>query len=130
MFSIFYLSAIYTKLTRESAEWINGFTLQYYLVVDGIRWGGDFAVWLGSIHWLAYTAQIGVALFQATFWLCIPIPRLRWIYLPAGFFLHASFWIVLSAPFPQWLACYAAFIPWSAILLNRRGTYGIATDSA
>jgi hypothetical protein len=116
MFALFYLSAVVAKMTSGGlGAWLNGFTLQYYLVMDGMRWERPVALWLAQHHNLVLLLQYLLVTFQATFWLAIIFPRLRWIYLPAGILIHASFWFILLAPFPQWIACYAAFIPWLAI---------------
>jgi hypothetical protein len=116
LFAVFYLSAVKAKLTRDGVEWLNGFTLQYYLAMDGLRWDRPVAVWLASLHWVAFSLQVAIVAFQATFWTALVSARLRWIYIPAGLVIHAGFWFILNAPFPQWLACYAAFIPWWAVL--------------
>ena len=82
--ALMYLSAVYAKLDRGWFDWTNGYTLQFYLAQDGLRWGGDLAIWLSQYHILIMLAQIGVVLFQATFVLEVIFPPLRWIYVPAG----------------------------------------------
>jgi len=53
-----------------------------------------------------------VMAFQGTFFLEILVPRLRWIYIPMGLFLHCFIFITLKAPFFTWIALYSVFIPW------------------
>ena len=86
------------------------------------------AIWLSHYHILIMLAQIGVVLFQATFVLCVIFPTLRWIYVPAGLFMHTMIYFPLGAPFFAWIALYAVFIPWSAAArrLGPRGAPGAA----
>jgi uncharacterized membrane protein YphA (DoxX/SURF4 family) len=39
MFAFIYLSATLNKLDKAGLSWLNGFTLQYYMLQDGLRWG-------------------------------------------------------------------------------------------
>lgn len=112
-FALMYLSAFYAKLTNGHLQWANGYTLQYYLAVDGLRWGSDLGVWLSQFHWLILLGQWGVMVFQGTFFLSLLIPRLKWLYVPAGMAMHVGIYVTLTAPFFQWAALYVVFIPWS-----------------
>ncbi len=111
-FALMYLSAFYSKLHFGGLDWMNGYTLQYYLIQDGLRWGSGLAVWVAQFHWLILLGQIGVMVFQGTFFLEVLFPRLRWIYIPIGLCLHISIYILLHAPFFTWIALYSIFIPW------------------
>jgi hypothetical protein len=121
-FVLMYLSAVYAKLTTGGLDWPNGYTLQYVLAQDGLRWDSPIALWLSRQHELVVIGQYLVLLFQGTFALAVLFPRLRWIYVPAGIGLHTFIYLSMLAPFFQWIALYAAFIPWSrAVGLSRRG---------
>lgn len=115
-FVLMYWSAVWSKLSDGGLDWANGFTLQYYLARDGLRWGGELAVWLSQFHYLILVGQIGVLIFQATFFLAVIFPKLRILYVPAGLFLHIFIYVTLQAPFFTWIALYAVFIPWSKIV--------------
>jgi hypothetical protein len=112
-FVLMYFSAVTSKLWASGLDWANGYTLQYYLARDGLRWGSDLGVWLSQHHLLVLLGQIGVLLFQGSFALAVIFPKLRWIYVPAGIILHLFIFLTMRAPFPQWIALYTAFIPWS-----------------
>ena len=71
-------------------------------------------MWLSQHHTLVMLGQIGVLLFQSTFFLCVIFPELRWFYVPAGLFLHTTIYFTLGAPFFTWIGLYSVFIPWSA----------------
>lgn len=113
-----YLSAVIMKIGRSGLDWANGFTLQYKLIQDGYRYGSELAIWLSQFHDFIKAVEWLVILFQATFFLVIFFPRLRWIYLPLGICFHLAIYFTLRAPFPQWLLFYAVYIPWARVFRN------------
>jgi uncharacterized membrane protein YphA (DoxX/SURF4 family) len=115
-FVLMYASAVWSKLNESGFDWANGFTLQYYLARDALRWDSDLAYWLSQQHVLILLGQYGVLAFQGTFALAVIFPKLRWIYVPAGLLLHIFIYLTLTAPFFQWIALYAVFIPWTEAL--------------
>lgn len=114
LFVLIYLSAVLSKLVFGSLEWLNGHTLQYFLIQDTLRKGTLLEGWFSQYHYLVMLSQYAVVLFQTTSVLAAIFPRLRWIYVPLGLGFHAAKWILLNAPFPEWMALYAVFIPGSA----------------
>ena len=115
-FVLMYASAVWSKLSESGLDWANGFTLQYYLARDGLRWDNPFSYWLSQHHVPILLGQYGVLLFQATFALAVIFPKLRWIYVPVGLLMHIGIYVTLTAPFFQWIALYAVFIPWAKVL--------------
>jgi hypothetical protein len=113
VFVLMYASAVLSKLAFSGGlEWLNGFTLQYYLIMESLRRGALLGGWLAQHHHLALLLQYFVIGFQATFALAVIFPRLRWVYVPAGLMFHAGNWLSLAAPFPHWMVLYVVFIPW------------------
>jgi uncharacterized membrane protein YphA (DoxX/SURF4 family) len=129
-FVLMYASAVWSKLSTSGLDWANGYTLQYVLARDGLRWDSPLAYWLSQHHILVLLAQYGVLLFQATFALAVIFPRLRWIYVPAGLCLHIGIYLTLTAPFFQWIALYAVFIPWAEALRRFRARSGGVAEPA
>ena len=129
-FVLMYLSAVRSKLAHGPLEWANGFTLQYYLAVDGLRWGNPLGLWLSQFHLPVMALQFGVLAFQATFAVAMIFPKSRWFYVPAGLMMHIGIYLALRAPFFQWIALYVVFVPWTAALtwwLARRAPRGART---
>jgi hypothetical protein len=122
-FVLMYMSAVWSKLSASGLDWPNGYTLQFYLARDGLRWDSFLGVWLSQFHTLILLGQIGVLLFQATFALAVIFPKLRWIYVPAGLGLHVMIYLTLNAPFFSWIALYVVFIPWSDAVRLARGHF-------
>lgn len=116
-FVLMYLSAVQSKILREG-EWLNGITLQWYLVKDGILWDSPLAVWLSTQHYLIYALQYLVYFLQSTFLIAVLFPKTRWFYVPVGLCFHLAIYFLLKAPFFYWWALYAVFIPWRRIVVR------------
>ncbi|AUW58831.1 hypothetical protein C1T17_12750 [Sphingobium sp. SCG-1] len=113
-FGLMYLSACYAKLVVGDYHWANGLTLQYYLAMDGLRWGAPLGLPMSEHYWLALFGQWAILAFQSTFFLSLLIQRLKWIYVPIGMVMHVSIYFMFAAPFWQWTALYLCFVPWTA----------------
>jgi HTTM domain len=116
VFVLMYLSAVLSKLVFYGPNWLNGFTLQGYLIRDGIRWHSPLALWLAQHHLLVLGLQYLTIAFQSTFVLAVVFPKLRWIYVPVGLGFHIGILLTLRADFYQWIALYVVFIPWAQAL--------------
>lgn len=115
-FPLMYISAFVSKLTRGGLEWANGISLQYFMILEGYKNDSDLAMYLSQFHYLLRFAEYIVLVFQATFFLILFFPRLKWVYLPLGLFFHLFIWVTLRAPFPQWIVMYIVYIPWAIVL--------------
>jgi hypothetical protein len=51
-FVLMYISAVWSKLSASGLDWANGFTLQYYLARDGLRWDSLLGYWMSHYHTL------------------------------------------------------------------------------
>jgi hypothetical protein len=121
LFGLAYLSAALNKLVLDgpglfTLDWMNGYTLQYYLIRDGLLWGSNLGIWIGQQHSLILIFSIVAILFEATFCLTLVFPKLVWLYIPTGALFHIGIYMAQRAPFFQYLALYAAFIPWTAVI--------------
>jgi len=114
-FVLMYLSALSHKMYTSGFEWMNGTTLQYYLVQDGLRNAMPLGLWLSEHHTLVKMLQWMLVSFQLTFVLAVIFPMLRWIYVPMGLSMHFGILFTLNAPFIQWIVLYVVFIPWYAM---------------
>jgi hypothetical protein len=111
LFGLVYLDAALRKLYAGGVDWVNGYTLQYYIYSDASRRGSTFGLWLARQHTAACVLSWVAILWEGTFFLVLIFPRLVWVYLPLGIGLHAGMALTGVASFPQFMALYAAFIP-------------------
>ncbi len=112
-FVLMYLSAVISKMAVSGTEWMNGYTLQYYLIRDGMRWGSPLALWASQYHLFIMLLQWVIVIIQSTFWVAVIWPPARWIYIPLGLSFHLGILLTLRANFYTWIALYVVFIPWT-----------------
>jgi Vitamin K-dependent gamma-carboxylase len=111
LIGLVYLDAALRKLYVGGVDWVNGYTLQYYLYSDASRRGSAFGLWLSRQHTAACVLSWITILWEGTFFLVLIFPRLVWVYLPLGIGLHIGMALAGVASFHQFIALYAAFIP-------------------
>ena len=104
-----YLSAALSKITIGKAAWLNGYTMSYYLLVDGIGHAIPLSVALAHVHWVGIAAATLALVFELTFVICVLFPRAAPAYLAVGGALHTGIWLLMRAPFFQFVSLYAAF---------------------
>jgi len=115
LFALIYLSAFLEKMVFQGGfDWLNGYTLQYYMARDTLARGSLLGEFTHRHHEFVMLSQYVSAIFQGTFWVSLLIPRLKWIYVPLGFAFHVIIYLQLKAPFPEWMIAYAIFVPWAA----------------
>jgi predicted DCC family thiol-disulfide oxidoreductase YuxK/uncharacterized membrane protein YphA (DoxX/SURF4 family) len=119
--TIVYLSAGERKLVASGLEWMNGTTLQHYLIADGLR-HGTIGVELGRFHLLARVLSVVTILFELTFGLVLVAPRLRPLYAAAGAAMHVGIYVAMRAHFFRFIAVYTVLFDWARGLerLRRR----------
>jgi predicted DCC family thiol-disulfide oxidoreductase YuxK len=104
-----YLSAALSKLELGKVAWLNGYTMSYYLLVDGIGHSIPLSLSLAHVHWIGIVAAAVALAFELTFIVCVLFPRATPAYLAVGGALHTGIWLLMRAPFFQFVALYAAF---------------------
>jgi hypothetical protein len=120
LFALIYFSAGYHKLARGGLEWMNGETLRFYLIEDGLRWGGLALAFAELPTFVLQFLSAWTIWLEATFFLAVLFPSLVWIYVPMGIALHTGIYVTMRAPFFEYIAIYSVFVPWSRLLKARR----------
>ena len=105
-----YLSAGLSKLTNGGLAWFNGYTLVYYLVQDGVRWGNETVLTLARYPALCGAISIWATLFELTFAIPVLVPRLVWPYVLTGVAMHTGIYLLQRAPFFTFIALYIVFL--------------------
>lgn len=120
MYTLIYLSAVVSKLGllrgTFTLDWFNGYTLQYYLLNDGLHKGSAIGVWLGQQHVLAQLLAWLTIFFEGTFFLVLIFPKLSLLYVPMGLGLHGGIAIAKMARFYHFMVIYVVFIAWVPII--------------
>lgn len=116
IFSLVYASAAYYKFRVAGLDWMNGYTLRYFLLQDGIRWDIPLSVSLAQNHVFAVVMSVGSLAFEATFFLTLIFPSVVVFYAIAGLLVHVGIWELMRAGFWEYMVLYFAVIPWTAAL--------------
>ena len=116
MFALCYLSAAVCKLVAAGPEWMNGYTLRYYMLQDGLRWETGIGPWLAGQHGLAVALSWFSVLVEGFFWLVLARPRAALVLVPAAIALHVGIYAAMRAPFLLYIPLYSVFVPWSYVL--------------
>jgi predicted DCC family thiol-disulfide oxidoreductase YuxK len=111
LIALVYLDAALRKFYVAGLDWLNGYTLQFYLLADASKRDGQFGLWLGQQHGLVSLFSWVTIIWEATFFLLLFFPRLAWVYLPLGISLHVGMCLSKVACFYQFLALYVVFLP-------------------
>ena len=115
MFALAYLSAAAVKLEYGGHDWLNGYTMRYYVIQDAhIKGGCELGLWMVDQHLPFVVLGWFTLIFEWTFFLPVFIKRLRWIYVPMGIGFHIGIYFALNADFFQYVFLYSVFVPWTA----------------
>lgn len=118
LFGLIYLDSGLSKIAESGLDWMNGYTLQYYMAQDALRWGSDLGRWLSNQHTLLEAFSWGTMLFELTFFTVVIFPFLSIIYIPIGILMHVGIYLTMSAPFFHFIALYSVFVPWNNLLIE------------
>ena len=114
---IVYLSAGVSKLVVGKGAWLNGYTMEYYLLVDGIGHQLPASLALAHVRWLGIVSAAVTLAFELTFVVGVLRPRTFPVYAAVGTAIHTGIYLLLRAPFFQFVAMYTA---WAAPLRDAR----------
>ncbi len=128
-----YFDSFMSKVVVGGLDWINGYTLQTYLLQDGIRWDRPAGVFLAQYRWAGVLFAVGALAFEALFFVVLfarcawfrRIPGWRLVvpaFLLAGACMHLTIWIAQAAPFFQFLVLYLTWVPWERLWNRRRAS--------
>jgi predicted DCC family thiol-disulfide oxidoreductase YuxK len=112
-----YLSAGVSKLVVGKGAWMNGYTMGYYLLLDGFGHQLPLSVAIAHVHWLGVVSAVVTMTFELTFVVSVLWPRTFPVYGAVGTGLHTGIFLLMRAPFFQFVAMYAA---WGEALRDAR----------
>jgi hypothetical protein len=105
-----YLSAAWSKLHLGGLRWINGYTLAFHFLSEGVSWERPVALFMASLPpWVHIAPSVLTILFESTFFVAVLVPRTTWIYVLAGIGFHLAIWVTQGPLFLQTIVLYSAF---------------------
>jgi uncharacterized membrane protein YphA (DoxX/SURF4 family) len=115
LLALVYFDAGLRKMHSAGLDWVNGYTLQYYLFVDAVdptTHAHAIGLWLATQHWMVVALSWVSFLWELTFPVILVLPQASWLYAPLGFLLHAGMCAAGVACFFQYMALYVVFVNW------------------
>ena len=123
-----YLSNGLAKLVYGGLGWMNGYTMQQYLLSAGVRRDLPLGVELAGHHTLAVLMSIGTIVFELFFFVAVLFPKAVPYFLAAGVLLHVGIFMTMGADFFQQIVMYIVFIDFDR--WDRRGQEARGRDLA
>ncbi len=115
LIAIAYFGAGYCKLIT-TPFWMDGYTLQAYLVEKYLYRDNFWGLWLAQHFELCVALSVLTLVFELGFFYCIFFPRLRPLFLLMGITFHASIFITMDINFLKVFAlAYLSFLPWEQL---------------
>jgi uncharacterized membrane protein YphA (DoxX/SURF4 family) len=115
LLALTYFSTGVSKLIYGGLQWMNGYTLQQYIITDAVLWGMPLGIWLAQQHMLCQLSSIGTIFFELFFFITLIIPRSVPYFLLAGLLFHTGIYVAMAAPFFQHMILYAVFIDFDRV---------------
>jgi hypothetical protein len=84
LMALTYFSTGLTKLVFGGFRWMNGYTLQAYLLADGLRRDIPFGVWMAQHRTLCILMSIGTVVFELGFFVSLLRPRIAPLFFLGG----------------------------------------------
>jgi hypothetical protein len=98
-----YLSTGISKLLAGGLGWMNGYTLQNYILSDAIDRSIPLGLWVAQHYWLCVLLSIGTVLFELFYFVSLLLPRTAPFWFLGGVFFHIGLYFVAGHPFYQFI---------------------------
>jgi hypothetical protein len=117
-----YFSTGTAKLIYSGLEWMNGYTLQKYMLGNAINFDRPVGIWLSQQYALCYILSIITILFEVFFFAVLFLRKFTLLFLIGGILFHLGIYVTMSAPFFQHIVLYIVFIDFERYLPGSRRT--------
>jgi uncharacterized membrane protein YphA (DoxX/SURF4 family) len=110
LLALAYFSTGLSKLVYGGFDWLNGYTLQQYMLQDALVRNVPLGLWLAQQHALCVALSIFTVLFELFFFVALIIPKTVPYILISGVAFHVGLLVTMAVPFFQHVILYAVFI--------------------
>jgi hypothetical protein len=112
-----YLFVGLQKLRFSGLDWVTTENLRWVLYAssDSQADPNQLALFVADHAWLAHLFAAGTIVVEVGFILCLPIPPLRWLFVPAAVGLHLGIWLAMGLDYSaQAATVLIVFVNWAA----------------
>lgn len=117
--SLAYLFVGLQKLRYSGLDWVMTENLRWVLYAssDSQADPNTLALFVADRAWLVHLLAAGTIVVEVGFPLCLPYPRLRWLFVPAAVSLHVGIWLAMGLDYStQALAVIIVFVNWVSVI--------------
>ena len=119
-----------TKLRIGGLAWMNGDTLAYWLLQDADIYSIQLPLIVARFPTLLKALSVFVVVMEITFPVILFVPRLVWLYLPAGLGFHLGSHALMNTHFIWWWFTYMVFIDWDGLASWLKARFAIGSRPA
>jgi hypothetical protein len=101
LLALTYFSTGMTKVLGGGPRWLNGYTLQTYILNDAVSRGFPFGIWLAQHHTLCVALSVFTILFEVFFFLSLVFPWTAPFWFIGGVFFHIGLYEAAGHDFFQ-----------------------------
>jgi hypothetical protein len=105
-----YFSTGMTKVIDGGPRWLNGYTLQMYILGDAVPRGFRFGIWLAQQHTLCVALSVFTIFFEVFFFLSLVFPRTAPFWFIGGVFFHIGLYEAAGHNFFQHIVLLTALL--------------------
>jgi hypothetical protein len=98
-----YLSTGISKMISGGLRWMNGYTLQNYILSDAIDRSIPLGLWVAQHYWLCVALSIGTVVFELFYFTSLVVPRSAPLWFLGGVLFHIGLYYVAGHPFYQFI---------------------------
>ncbi len=98
-----YFSTGATKLLSGGLRWMNGYTLQNYVLSDAIDRHIPLGLWVAQHYWLCVALSVGTVIFELFYFVSLLLPRVASLIFLGAVFFHIGLYFVAGHPFYQFI---------------------------
>lgn len=105
-----YFSTGITKVIDGGPRWLNGYTLQTYILGDAVSRGFPFGIWLAQQHTLCIALSVFTIFFELFFFLSLVFPWTAPFWFIGGVFFHIGLYEAAGHDFFQHIVLLTALL--------------------
>jgi Vitamin K-dependent gamma-carboxylase len=105
-----YFSTGMTKVIDGGPRWLNGYTLQTYILGDAVPRGFPFGIWLAQQHTLCVALSVFTIFFEVFFFLSLVFPWTAPFWFLGGVFFHIGLYEAAGHDFFQHIVLLTALL--------------------
>jgi uncharacterized membrane protein YphA (DoxX/SURF4 family) len=120
LLALAYFSTGLAKVVYGGLSWMNGYTLQQYILGNAVAFDSSLGIWVAQQYVICVLLSVATIVFELFFFIALLIPWTAPFFVIGGALFHSGIYLTMGAPFFQHIALYAVFINFERLLPHRQ----------